>query len=675
MLKEERYLAALRSGDPTAIASQRTRLEEALEALLTHDSDRLREVNGQTGPAIADERAFLRARSELLDARLLALSADQPDHSEVPAPMLERTRQQSQEPSQRHRDDVQGMRAVAVLLVALCHAGVGFLAGGYVGVDVFFVISGFLITGLLIAQARQRRYVSLVEFYLRRARRILPAAALTLVATDVVAYRLLNIVRADQVLHDSIPSALFAANIHFSAIGTDYFAQGQPPSPLQHFWSLAVEEQFYVVWPALFALGLGLAIRKLPDRPTFFPEWRVGRVFLLVVVVALASLGFSTYYTPGHAAAAYFSTPARIWELGLGAALALMAWRFEDLGSTARLALGWGGVAAIAISAVAFSSATRFPGYAAALPTLGAVAVLVAGISTTRLRLGVGRVLSLAPMRYIGDRSYSFYLWHWPVLIIAAQYKGRSLPLSTNLLLLLGAFVLSDVTYRLYERPIRGARWSRHPGALFLWPASVVLVLVVAGTYISSIEIDTTKLQAAASTPVNALAVSRPARVAARSGPTLQVSQLLPAVVAEVNAESHHHGMPAVLHPAPTGLLNDLPRIPSNCLAHNGQTSSSICRLGAAGSSKTLVLIGDSHADMWTPAVLGFAARDGWSVITLLKSACSPPMWESPIGPAECRVWFRWAMQHAAALHPTVAVVAGQYSHLGIGPDQARSPA
>src|SRR5439155_4883168 len=208
-----------------------------------------------------------------------------------------------------HRADIQGLRALAVLLVVLGHAGVPFLGGGYVGVDVFFVLSGFLITGLLLAEAERRGRVSLVGFYARRARRILPAAALTLLVTDLAASHLLNFVRARQVLSDSVWAAAFGANVHFARQGSDYFAQGQPPSPLLHFWTLSVEEQFYLVWPALLALVL-LASR-LRRRP----------LLIVVAGLGLASLAWSVESTRASENAAYFSTFARAWELALGAAL------------------------------------------------------------------------------------------------------------------------------------------------------------------------------------------------------------------------------------------------------------------------------------------------------------------------------------------------------------------
>jgi peptidoglycan/LPS O-acetylase OafA/YrhL len=254
----------------------------------------------------------------------------------------------------KHRNDIQGLRAVAVLLVALGHAGVSFLKGGYVGVDVFFVLSGFLITTLLLASAGKPRRRSLVDFYSRRARRILPAAALTLVVTDVVAYKLLNIVRAKQVLHDSIFASLFTANIHFAQQGTDYFARGQPPSSVQHFWSLSVEEQFYIVWPVLLAVVLtSVAVRRRPGFRLASVSTKVARrgltrSLVAIVGVVAISLAWSIYYTRSHATAAYFSTFARGWELGLGATLAIGATWLGRVPEGPRAVAGWLGLAAIA---------------------------------------------------------------------------------------------------------------------------------------------------------------------------------------------------------------------------------------------------------------------------------------------------------------------------------------
>jgi peptidoglycan/LPS O-acetylase OafA/YrhL len=381
-----------------------------------------------------------------------------------------------------HRDDIQGLRAVAVLLVAFDHAGVPFLAGGYIGVDVFFVLSGFLITGILLAEFVDRGRISLPGFYLRRARRILPAAALTLVVTDIAAHHLLNVVRAREAVGDSIWSALFAANVHFARQGTDYFAQGQPPSPFLHFWSLAVEEQFYLVWPSVLAVLLVLRFRRL---------------LILVVAVGAASLVWSIHVTAASPATAYYSTFARAWELALGASLAVAAPRLRRLPSPAGLALGWGGLLAIGYAAFAYSESTPFPGVAALVPAAGAALLIVAGLAARPTAFDAGRVLAAAPLRYLGDRSYAFYLWHWPVLILAAEYAGRELSLGVKLGLLAFAFALSIASYGIVENPIRQMKPTLRLNGV-LWPATATAVALVSVLILDSTDRATARLDAAA---------------------------------------------------------------------------------------------------------------------------------------------------------------------------------
>src|SRR4051812_7000989 len=338
-----------------------------------------------------------------------------------------------------HRDDIQGLRALAVLLVVLGHARVPFLGGGFVGVDVFFVLSGFLITGLLLAEAERNGSISLVDFYVRRARRILPAAALTLVATALASLVLLNFVRARTAVGDSVHAAAFSANFRFAARGVDYFAQTDPPSPFLHFWSLSVEEQFYFVWPLLLSATLVVGARR--------------RKVLFAVLAALvaASLAWSVHATAAEPAAAYFSPFTRGWELGLGAGLAVAAPLLERVPSAVRLVAGWAGLLAVATAATCFSDATPVPGFAALLPTAGAALAVVAGMGAAQSRLAAGRALSLRPLGFAGDRSYAYYLWHWPVLILATEYAGHELPLATRLALLVAAFALACVSYALLE--------------------------------------------------------------------------------------------------------------------------------------------------------------------------------------------------------------------------------
>jgi peptidoglycan/LPS O-acetylase OafA/YrhL len=568
-------------------------------------------------------------------------------------------------PALRHRGDLQGLRAVAVLLVALSHAGVGFLKGGFVGVDVFFVLSGFLITGLLLKEAGSEGTVSLGDFYGRRVRRILPAAALTLVVTDVAAYHLLNFVRAKQVVVDSLWASVFAANVHFAREGTDYFAQGQPPSSLQHFWTLAVEEQFYVVWPALLALLLfgASASRRWRHRRGFrrHPPSRRGeqRVVVVALVIFCASLAWSIH--GAGSTASYFSTFSRAWELALGAVLAFGLPKLV-IRSGVKFIAGWIGLASIAAAGVVYSSQTRFPGYAALFPTLGAALVIVAGSSGTP-RAGAGRLLALAPMRYVGDRSYAFYLWHWPVLILAVEHEGHELSVRVKLVLLLAAFVLSAATYALYENPIRRMELSR--GALTVAAtAPVAAVIFVAAFTLNSIDSKTLRFEAAAVDSSSAAAGFDPrleAKLDANSARLLTSSgaQALPAVAAAAQAARRAAPIPSGLTPPVSELLHS-EYVTAECSAHEGQTSSAICRLGNASSAKSLIVFGDSHAEMWMPAILKMAQEDGFVVIPLLRSGCTPGTWTQRGG--ECRKWYTWALGTAKALHPTATLITGNYA-------------
>jgi peptidoglycan/LPS O-acetylase OafA/YrhL len=563
--------------------------------------------------------------------------------------------------SPRHRDDLQGLRAIAVLLVALNHAGVGFLPGGYVGVDVFFVLSGFLITQLLLAEAAKSGRVSLVNFYIRRARRILPAAALTLVATDVAAYLLLNPFRAYQTMKDSVWAALFGANINYARQATDYFAQGQPASPLLHFWSLSVEEQFYFFWPTVLSIVLlgtlaGVRLRRGGGR---FTGAALGGLMVATLVAAAASFAYAHHLLRLNPAGAYFSSVARAWELALGAALAIgIRWMIRTPAAI-RIAAGWVGLACIGVAAVAFSSSTPFPGKAALLPTVGAALVIASGVRERDERRQAGRLLGSRPLRYVGDRSYAFYLWHWPFLAIAADYKFRELPVRTNSLLLAAAFVLSIITYRYFENPIRRMNWKRPVGVL-LWPVSAGVVLAVAYAGIGSIESSAAGVAAAG-------AGTQPAMVVGASGQHQPAA--LPAVIASVRAEHHGAPIPSPLAPNIMALDNDYTQVyPTGCLSWDGQTRSEICHLSGTTFTpssaptpghKTLVEIGDSHASMWGTPLVAMANSDNWDVVPLVKFACTPAVLYADYGAnwPECHTWYLWTLRTIKRLHPDTVFI------------------
>ncbi|MBJ7328667.1 MAG: acyltransferase [Solirubrobacteraceae bacterium] len=588
-------------------------------------------------------------------------------------------------PKPRRRADIQGLRAVAVLLVVLNHAGIESLQGGYVGVDVFFVLSGFLITGLLIGDAEKNQQVSLANFYVRRARRILPAATLTLCATAIASYYILNVVRAKEAFTDIAWSAFFAANIHFSNVGTDYFAQDRAVSPVRHFWSLAVEEQFYIVWPAVvgFAFfGFALLRRERPHDRARITMRSLNRLTAVIVLVFVASLAWSIHQTQTEPTVAYFSTLTRGWELALGAALATVVGPLAQLRAWTRFAMGWAGLAAIAIAAVLFNEQTPFPGFAALLPTGGAALVIAAGVAARQPRFGAGWFLSMQPMRYIGDLSYTIYLWHWPILVLAAAEVGHVLSVTTNLALVGAAFLLSVVTYTCFENPIHRSRWPqvdspRANPVLLGWIAAPLIVMIVVGlgrqgvaTEVATASAAQYKVEAARDAKARAQSAATAeerarsaTRQAAREERALRTNGALPQVLQAAAASEREAKVPSSLTPNPA--TEDLPKkyiapISPECSPFGSKTTSNICSRGSG--SKTLVVFGDSHAQMWLPAIDALASQSDYVVRPVVKSACSMAYWGGDAKPPPgCLAWYSWARQKIRDIRPDIVLVAAHY--------------
>ena len=370
------------------------------------------------------------------------------------------------------RPDIEGLRAVAVLLVALCHAGVPGLAGGFIGVDVFYVISGYLITSLLIRGIGTRSARgTLKNFYARRVRRLLPAATLVLVATVFASYHYLGFLRGDQIARDGIWSGLFSANLHFALNGTNYLAAQEPPSPLQHFWSLAVEEQFYLVWPAALLLVAAVG-KRFPLRV------RLGAV---LVTIFVASLTWSIMQTGSNPTWAYFSPLTRAWELALGALIVVCLPLLASIPAAVGAAASWLGLAGIIASAFVINASTPFPGAAALAPVLATALVIMGGTIATRN--GAQAVLGLRPLQWLGMLSYSFYLWHWPILIIAAQHQGTQLSVAHNLVLLLVALAISAATFFVLEHPVRSSRFLRRRELLTLALGCTLVAISLSACY------------------------------------------------------------------------------------------------------------------------------------------------------------------------------------------------
>jgi peptidoglycan/LPS O-acetylase OafA/YrhL len=365
------------------------------------------------------------------------------------------------------RPDVQGLRAIAILLALVYHAGIPPFTGGYVGIEVFFVISGFVITGLLLRERESTGHTSLRNFYGRRARRIIPMATLVIIVTVIVTYHSLGTLVGHETATDGKWAALFLGNVHYAATDTNYLVSQTAPSPLLNYWSLGVEEQFYIVYPVV-VLIMGWWARRGSFRVRL-------TVFLLAVIIT--SYAYSIAFTASNAQSAYFSLLVRAWELALGGLIAVYGQQLQRIPQAWAAVASWLGLAVILVSSVTLTPATEYPGALVAIPTLAAGLVIAAGAAAPQW--GVERLLRREPFPFLALISFSLYLWHWPILEIAAQSRGTAtLPAWDNVLLLVLAALLAALTYRFIENPLRHARFLRRRR----WASLIMGVCLIAAT-------------------------------------------------------------------------------------------------------------------------------------------------------------------------------------------------
>ncbi len=592
------------------------------------------------------------------------------------------------------RPDLEGLRAVAVVLVLLYHARVPGFGGGYVGVDVFFVLSGFLITGLLLRELGRSGTISLPNFYARRARRLLPAALLVLFVTIVASVIMLPPLRVPDIGGDTAAASLYVSNMRFAFQATDYLQAELAPSPVLHFWSLGVEEQFYVFWPAIVML-VGRGASGFGRR-----------VGLTAVVISVVSLVLAIWLTTANGPWAFFSLPTRAWELGIGAVLAVSGSRLVAVPVRVAAVLGWAGLGMVALSGVILSVDTPFPGTAALLPTVGSALVIVAGFRPGRWT--AARPLGTPVPRFLGRISYSLYLWHWPLLVLPEAALGHSLRWWERGALVGLAIVLAAMTQRWVENPLRHGRLigtiPRRNLAMAL-ALSVVVATVsagfgtvatasLAGTTTASASADEAALDrilggATASpapsghtvTPVPSGAPgssSSPrstARPTASAGPGSTGGPAAtrgPGVTPTATADEP---VPAGLRPSLADARSDLPD-PYNdgCHVDALGTQSPACVYGNPGGSSTVIVFGDSHALSWWPAVDRLAIDNGWRFISLTKSACSSAdvlQWNANLKRVytECTQWRANTLARIASERPALVILTNSRSVSIVQPD------
>ena len=523
------------------------------------------------------------------------------------------------------RPDVQGLRAIAVLLVVLYHSGVGALSGGFIGVDAFFVISGFLITTHLLESLERHGRISFPAFYARRARRILPAALLVAALTTVAAWIWMPPLALGEVVSGAIATAFYVPNFLFAVQGTDYLA-GTSPSVFQHYWSLGIEEQFYLFWPAILALGFVLCRR------------REGGLFVLAAVLTLASFLASVLLMDVSTPWTFFGLHTRAWELGAGALVGflLRSRAAEGLERPAAGLLAWAGLVALLVGALVYDDATPFPGAAAALPVLATAAMIVGGAASGGLH--ATRLLGLAPFQFVGAISYSLYLVHWPLQIIPQSAVGEDSPLSLAVRLGLGAVAvpLAWLLYRFVERPI--ISWQALRSRSALWTG--------AGALAASL----------------ALVATAGTMHGAASGAALSTDETVPETTALRTAPEGTGFVPANLEPSLRDAAEDNPPIYDNgCHREEPGTDPSGCRIGENPDAPLVFLVGDSHAASWYPALAQLAEAGTIRLDTNTKSSCPSvdvPVLRDGVEYTECAQWRSGVVQRIQDEEPALVLLA-----------------
>jgi len=467
--------------------------------------------------------------------------------------------------------------------------------------------------------------------------------------------------RTSKVFGDVIWSSLFAVNIRFSLAGTDYFAEDQFVSPVQHFWSLAVEEQFYLIWPFLILI-LCLFSKGRTSAPK--DEMRsilVRRIGIVTIAAIILSFAWSVWLTPLNPTVAYFSPFTRAWQLGMGAALAVYATRIPAASDSASVFLSWLGLFLIVIAAVSYTTTTEFPGYAAAAPVLGAAFIIFAGMSNKPL-LGARVLLERKPMRFIGDISYSLYLWHWPVLIIPPAYLGRPMVAMEQIAAVAVSFALATMSYKYIEIPIRDSRniLKNRRQSLTLWPVSVASIFITIALLQSGYQ----------STSENNLAAGNNTSAIVGDANDAQIRM---AVYEAARLATAGESLPTELWPRLENLFDDVSRPPAGCGAQRDGITHKICELGDTNASKTVVFFGDSHVGMWYHALLPAIKERGWKLVTFWKASCFPAdvtLWrmEKKRPYTECTEFRNWAMQEMRKLQPDKIIVAGLVRGLPVEP-------
>lgn len=520
------------------------------------------------------------------------------------------------------RTDIQALRAIAVVAVIIAHSKIG-LAGGFVGVDIFFVISGFLITLNILKEITSTGTVSLSNFYAKRFLRILPAAFFTIFITFLISLFLLSPVQLLTNLYDGLFSIFSLLNFRLAINSTNYFANTEAISPFQHFWSLCIEEQFYLLWPALILFCTKLFSKKYSIKST------LNIILILIILLSLCASYFVTQVSPSWA---YFGLHTRAWELAIGCFIAVNIGMFEKIPLLTSKILSLIGVVFLFLSFYFINEDTTFPGLWALIPTLGTAIIIISGANFHDSI--IQKIFAFRPFQFVGNISYSLYLVHWPIFVAMFYIYGKSLSIAEVLIGIIFSFAMAIFSYYFIENPFRTSSFFKN-NIKKTFKFSLITISLI--TILFSLTINATNK-----------------------------SKIIPLnyQIDDIETLDKKIKIAVTQNTIPVDLQSKLSQIGDDkypgCFSERATPvieEEMVCNLGDTNSAKVVVMIGDSHAWQWTKAWSNIAALHNFKLITFTKSSC--PMQDIQKNYTACVSWKEMVFDRISQLKPSIIIAGG----------------